>query len=174
MSFSDFLKSFFPHRWLEKDKPGNLRLFTGLDTTLDLFEAMVNKVKQESRILTAFDSIPIREAEYGIPINPLLSIESRRGNILARKQERSGPITKDDLIQAIKSAYGIDISIEHDYNNYIMYIQIENTLGIPDCLEQMQAYIESVCRAHIEKKFKIKGYGQRKYGSFTYSASEFL
>lgn len=156
MGLQTFLQNHFPHRWLNPKKTGNIRLLGGIGQTLDYYYNFTKSLLNEMRINTAVDTIPLLESEFGVSSDPALSIEARRGNILVRKQERGGPLTKDNLTQAIKKAYGIDISIQHDFNNYVMTIQIENTLGKPDCLEQMQAYIEEACRAHVGKVFKLR------------------
>jgi hypothetical protein len=153
--FQLFLQSFFPRRWLNTKAPANIRLFGGLGRTLDVYFDFAKSLVKETRINTAIDTLPFRELEYGIKSDPSLSLEARRGNILARKRESGGAITKDELISTIKAAYGIDVSIENNLSECTMTIHVD-TLGPPDCLAQMQAYIESSCRAHVGKVFEFK------------------
>lgn len=154
MGFKDFLLSFFPHRWLDPKSAGNIRLFGGLGLVLDQYDALVSQVKQEMRVSTAVDSIPFREAEYGLPVNPSLPLGVRRSNIMAKMRERGGPITKPDLLNAL-DAYGIKATLENDYENSVMWIRIDPDYTDVSDFGQIAAFVERVTRAHVGKVWAI-------------------
>ncbi|OXM84614.1 putative phage tail protein [Paenibacillus rigui] len=155
MGLSSFLQGFFPHRWLNKKGTGNIRLFNGLGTTLDWANSFVILVRNESRVLTAVDTIPLREKELGITSDPSVQIDVRRSGIIARMREQSRPMTAEDLATALQS-YGIVVSIQHDYANYKMFIKILNVNGVPEGYPQIQAFIREVVRAHVEVIFQFR------------------
>jgi len=150
LGFKLFLLSFFPHRWLDLKGQGNQRLFGGLGTVLDKYDALVNQVKQEMRVSTAVETIPIRETEYGIPINPAVSLDVRRANIIAIMREPGGPMTKSDLINALRS-YGIEVTIENIFNLSEMWIRTNPSYTDVFGFDQITAFVERVTRAHVGK-----------------------
>lgn len=154
MGFREFLLSFFPHRWLDLKGTGNTRLFGGLGMVLDDLDAKVTSIKAESIVRTAVESIPVREVEYGLPINPALPLEVRRSNIIAKKRERGGPITKPDLLNALR-AYGIEATIENDYSHSVMWIRINPDYTDVSDFSQITAFVERVTRAHVGKVWAI-------------------
>jgi hypothetical protein len=154
MGFKEFLLAIFPRRWLNPNAPGVIRLLGGLGASLDEYDSLVKQVKHEIRVSTAVETIPAREVEYGLPVDPSLPIETRRANIIARKRERGGPVTKDDLVNMLR-AYGLEVTILNDYNHAVMKIHVESPPGEPPGFRQIQAFVENVCRAHVGKEWEL-------------------
>ncbi|MBU7314043.1 putative phage tail protein [Paenibacillus oleatilyticus] len=152
MNFSSFLMSFFPHRWLNPKHPGNKKLFEGLGKTLDQMNNLLQQVKNESRVLTAVDTIPLREDEYGIPSDPSIPLDIRRSSIIARMREQARPITKEDLLNALRS-YGLEAEITTIPGQSIMKIRIISPYGEPPGFKQIQEFVEEVTRAHVGKEW---------------------
>jgi hypothetical protein len=155
MSFKSFIEGFFPRRWFDTRLPGNQKLFSGLGATLDWLNDLTQQVKNESRVLTSVDTIPIREDELGITSDPSVPIEVRRSGIIARMREQSRPVTKEDLANSLQS-YGITVDIQNDYASSIMHIRILNVNGVPAGYQQIQEFIREVVRAHVEVQFTFR------------------
>ncbi|MGF9912748.1 putative phage tail protein [Paenibacillus ehimensis] len=153
MNFSSLLARFFPHRWLNPKLSGNQKLFEGLGKTLDQMNALLQQVKNESRVLTAIDTIPLREDEYGIPSDPSIPLDIRRSSIIARMREQARPITKDDLLNALRS-YGLEAEITTIPGQSIMKIRIISPYGEPPGFQQIQEFVEEVTRAHVGKEWQ--------------------
>ncbi|MCG9966876.1 YmfQ family protein [Pelotomaculum terephthalicicum JT] len=111
-------------------------------------------MKQEARVSAAVESIPTRETEYGLAIDPSLTIATRRANILNKMKKRGGPIKKEDLIEALRT-YGIEATIQNFYNLHVMKIRISGVRGVPDDFEKIQSFVESICRAHVGKGWEF-------------------
>jgi hypothetical protein len=150
VNFIHFLKGIFPLRLLKSDSSSNDRLLGGLGTTLDSMDALLKAVKNETKVSMAVDTIPIRELELGIPIDPSVPIEVRRASIIARMREQSRPITKPDLIIAVR-AFGIILDIQNDRSNSVMQLVVLSPEGIPAGIDQLEVFIEELCRAHVGK-----------------------
>lgn len=169
MGFKDFILVIFPHRWLDLKGPGNIRLFGGLGAALDEIDALIKQVRQEMRVSTAIESIPTRESEYGLPIDSSQTLSTRRATILNKMKERRGPISKDELIKALRT-YGIEVTIQNVHNQHVMKIRIVSTHGEPEGFAQIQAFVENTCRAHVGKEweFTYTNYGELKIYGLTY------
>lgn len=152
--FKTLLQSFMPRSLLNPELPGNRKLFGGLGKTFDYINSLVEQLRNESRVLTAQDTIPTREQELGIVPNSSLSLDVRRSGIIARTRD-SGPITIDGLANSLQ-AYGIVVEIHNDFANSIMRIKIVNVTGIPAGLPQAQDFIREVVRAHVEVIFEFR------------------
>ncbi|WP_010502826.1 putative phage tail protein [Paenibacillus elgii] len=154
MNFSSFLMSFFPHRWLNPKLHGNRKLFEGIGKTLDQMNDLLQQVKNESRVLTAVDTIPLREDEYGIPSDPSIPLDIRRSSIIARMREQARPITKEDLLNALRS-YGLEVEIANIPGQSIMKIRILSPYGEPPGFQQIQEFVEGATRAHVGKEWEF-------------------
>ena len=169
MEFKDFLVAIFPHRWLNPGAPGNTRLFTGLGVVLDQMDDLVNQIQKEMLISTAVETIPAREAEYGLPIDPSLTLATRRANLINKKRERGGPINKDELIKTLRT-YGIEAMIQNIHSLHVMKIKIVSTKGEPDNFTQIKQLVEGITRAHVGKEweFSYTAYGEIMGWGLTY------
>lgn len=155
MGFSSFLQGFIPKRWLDTKLPGNVRLFNGLGATLDWINDLLQQVKRESRVLTAIETIPIREKEHGMSPDPSIPIDVRRASIIARQREQSRPLTKADLKTSLQS-YGVVVDITNDPANSTMTFKILNVNGVPVGYQQVQEYLRQAVRAHVEVIFMFR------------------
>lgn len=150
MAFKDFLFSFFPHRWLNPKAPGVIRLLGGIGATLDEIFDLAKQVQNEMRIATAVATIPDRETEFGIPVDPIIPIEIRRASLIAREREKGGSITSLDIIAAL-GVYGVNVTIQNNPNIYEMLIRMDpESVDVPG-FTQMNVYLERARRAHVGK-----------------------
>ncbi|MCP1306477.1 putative phage tail protein [Paenibacillus tyrfis] len=171
MNFSSFLMSFFPHRWLNPKLHGNKKMFEGLGKTLDQMNDLLQQVKNESRVLTAVDTISLREDEYGIPSDPSIPLDIRRSSIIARMREQARPITKDDLLNALRS-YGLEAEITNIPGQSLMKIKIVSPYGEPSGFQQIQEFVEEVTRAHVGKEWEFSHVRHYELEPFTHAQME--
>lgn len=155
MGMRSFIQSMIPRSFLNMDLPGNIRLFTWLGNSLDWVSDLVNKVKVESRVLTAVDTIPTRESEFGIVSDPSILIEIRRASIIARMRDQCRPVTKNDLLNSIAS-YGVTANLKNNYAESIMTIIISTPPGLPTGFEQMKSFVREFTRSHVEIAYEYR------------------
>lgn len=169
MGFKEFLIAIFPHRWIDTKAPGNTKLFSGLGAILDQVDGLVNQARQEMRVSTAVETIPTREVEYGLPIDPSQTLATRRANLINKMREKGGAVNKDDLIKMLRT-YGIEATIQNIHELYVMKIRIVSTKGEPENFAQIQAFVEGVTRAHVGKEweFTYTTYGELLGWGLTY------
>lgn len=158
MGFMDFLLNMFPHRWLKRDAPGTLRLFKGLGAVLDLYYSKVRQVEQEADVRTAVYSLPERETEYGLNIDPSLPLEARRNRLIVRMREEGGPTNKKAFESALTMMLGVPTKvITHPTEQSVIY-EYEETGKLVN-VAAADEYIRRNKRAHIGHTFGSKTKG---------------
>lgn len=147
--FKNFLYKHFPHRWLNKNAEGTERLFGGLGRSLVYIWSYIELLRKNNSVHTAEEIISELENEYGIPVNPSISIEFRRQRILARMRIQDSPVTKSDLIKMLETLGLQECKIENKYNNYKIVVWFTISGSLPKQLPEGKKMLEENVRAHI-------------------------
>lgn len=158
MGFKEFLLNFIPHRWLDKNSSGTIRLFQGLGQALDYVMSLVDMVKKESRVKTAVNSLGIREVEHGLPVDQAMDIETRRNRILAKKREQGGPVNTQDFESALGMFVGGKAKIIPNHSNYFVMYRLESpteTFNLP----VIEEYVKDNKLAHLAHAYNLSGNG---------------
>ncbi|MCI1696458.1 putative phage tail protein [Aneurinibacillus aneurinilyticus] len=160
MGFMDFLFNMFPHRWLKRDAPGTFRFFIGLGNVLDKYDEMVKQVEREADVRTAVLTLPEREGEYGLNIDPSLPLDVRRNRLIVRMGEEGGPTNKKDFEAALTMLLGAPTKIITYPNEHAVIYECENN-GQPINISNANEYILRNKRAHVGHSYigKILGEG---------------
>lgn len=119
-NFIEFLYSYFPHRWLNKEAEGTKKLFLGLGKSIDYVEQYVDLLNRNNSVRTADELITDLENEYGLVVNPSFDIDFRRKRIVAKMRMQDSPITKNSLIQMLEILGLKNCSIYTDYTKFLM------------------------------------------------------
>ncbi|WP_340701677.1 putative phage tail protein [Brevibacillus borstelensis] len=156
MGFKDFLQNFMPHRWLNHKKTGTARLFEGLGKALDYAGGMVDMVRSETRVKTAVNSLGTRELEHGLPVEPLLDIETRRKRILAKKREQGGIVNTEEFESSLGLLTGTIVTVIPFHSDYLMQINMEGTQSAAIDFELAEEYIDENKLAHIAHTYQLE------------------
>jgi hypothetical protein len=155
MGFKEFLLNMIPHRWLDPLKAGTQRLFGGLGAVLDIYDSMVKKIEQESSVRTAVDTLGTRETEYGIPVDPSMSLEGRRTRLIVRMREGAAPITKPEFEASLSILFGSSVRVITVLNEPYMTIEFEEVGNSID-FNVVEDYIRRNKRAHVGHGYSSK------------------
>jgi len=160
LGFKEFLFNFIPHRWLDPEKQGTIRLFEGLGKALDYVMGMTDMVKSESRVKTALNSLGARELEHGLPVDQMLDPETRRKRILAKKREQGGPVNTQDFEAALALFVGGTAKIIPDHSNYFVLYRLESTTESVN-LTVIEEYVKDNKLAHLAHAYSLSGSGSK-------------
>lgn len=122
----------------------NERLILAVDTT-----------KKEFVVDTAVHTLSQYELEYGLPINPNVSIEERQSRIKARMRS-TGTTTKELIKSIVDSWTNGNVDIIEDYANYRITIEFNSVIGIPLNIQDVKNAINEIIPAHLEVLYKFK------------------
>lgn len=156
-SWFEFLFSFFPHRWLNKNLDGTKRFFDGLTKVFLYAQKYITIVEKNSNINSAEEAIPNYENEYGIKTNPEIPINDRRGQIIAKKRMLDTPTKITDII-SIASAFNLNVHIFNDFSDYSQKIFLEFKNGYSyniTTIEICKKMLEEIKRAHIASEYIV-------------------
>ncbi len=145
MDFFDFLFTYIPHRWLDRTKPGVMRLFGGLAKILEWMDSYRGIVVDNSSTRTAAELLPDLESEFGLTVNPANDIDTRRQKIIAKKRERGGAVQEPDLLSML-AAYNITATLERPENCVLI---VNMPMGNGYSYENVDAVLDGNVRAHV-------------------------
>lgn len=148
MGFMDFLFNMFPHRWLKRDAPGTFRFFIGLGNVLDKYDEMVKQVEREADVRTAVLTLPEREAEHELNIDPSLPLDVRRSRLIARMQEEGGPTPKKEFEKSLTFLANTPTRIINHINEEYVTIEFDNVQQEIN-FDVIEEYIKRNKRAHV-------------------------
>lgn len=153
--FTEVMLSYFPHRWLDPKAPGVNRLIGGIGKTFGRWHPdYIGNIKAQQSVASAGEGLYYWENQLGIKPNPLLPLETRRANVLARMMNRGGPFTKHLLEQALLS-YGATVEVTQDPANYTVTVKVLEPRGTPQFLAEMQEYTREVVHAHLGIEWEL-------------------
>lgn len=130
-------------------------LFKPIDLENERLIATVETTKNEFVVNTAVYTLSKYEEEYGLPINPNVSIEERRSRIIARM--RSTGTTTKELVKTIAMSWSngeVDV-IEYS-SQYKIEIQFVGTIGIPANIDYLKQSIYEIIPVHLEVEYTFK------------------
>lgn len=148
MDFFDFLFTYIPHRWLDRTKPGVVRLFGGLAKILEWLDSYRGIVIDNSSTRTATELLPDLESEFGLTVNPAnIGIIARRQKIISKKREHGGVVQEDDLLSLL-AAYGLKGTLERP-EHCVLIVNIPAGRKPDRLFENVGELLESNIRAHV-------------------------
>lgn len=115
----------------------------------------VKTTKNEFVVNTAIYTLSKYEEEYGLPVNPNVTIEERRSRITARMRS-TGTTTKELIKTIVDSWTNGDVNIIEDSANYKITIEFNSVLGIPPNIDDVKLAIREVLPAHLDVEYKFK------------------
>ncbi len=121
---------------------------------LDDAEEAINDLEKQTVIRTATEEgVTYREQLYGIsPIN--MTIEERRTNVLAKT--RGGQGCTPELIKLSALAYGHNVEVIENYDEYEFVIRFIDETGIPSNMDDVRAVMNQLKPAHLQVLFRFK------------------
>ena len=124
---------------------------------------LVLEITNQFIVKTATYTLDRYEQQYGLAINPNISIEERRSRIKA-KMRSIGAVTESMLRNLISAWTNASVDIIVDYVNFTVTIKFTSGIGIPTAIQDVFNALNAVLPAHLILIFVFK---YRRYEELT-------
>ena len=130
-------------------------------------ETLIAAIVNQFVVNTATYALVRYEEQYGLPINPTISLDERRSRIKAKM--RSIGVVNTEMLQNIVDAWTNSyIEVIEDYANFTITIKFVSSIGIPANMQDVYDAINAIKPAHLIFLYEFKYRRNEELANFTH------